>query len=121
MEQPLLRLLIQEKLADGRLPSAPIPRVLGGLGSGQTCDGCNETVTHAQPVVENLDAGGRGIRLHVACFHVWNVERQMAGQEPGPRLPTRSAFSTPSGRPTRPWAPDAPAARPARAPGATRR
>ena len=47
MDQPFLRLLIQEKLADGRLPRAPIPRVWGGPGHGETlrrlrgdCDPC---------------------------------------------------------------------------------
>ena len=43
MDQPLLRLLIQEKLADGRLPHTPIPRVWGGPGNGETCDGFGET------------------------------------------------------------------------------
>ena len=112
MEQPLLRLLIQEKIADGRLPSAPLPRVWDGPGTGQTCDGCSEPVTHAQTVVENFDAGSRAVRFHVACFHVWNVEREMAGQVPSVRLPARSAFRTDGARPNRPWAPSAPAARP---------
>ena len=114
MEQPLLRLLIQEKIADGRLPSAPLSRVWDGPGTGQTCDGCSEPVTHSQTVVENLDAGSRAVRFHVACFHVWNVERQTAGQEPGARLPARSAFRAVDARPNRPWAPHAPAARPTR-------
>jgi hypothetical protein len=113
MEQPLLRLLIQEKIADGRLPSAPIPRAWSGSGTGQTCDGCGEPVTHAQTMVENLDAGSRAVRFHVACFHVWNVERQMAGREPSVRLPARSAFRASGARPNRPWAPSAPLARPA--------
>jgi hypothetical protein len=114
MEQPLLRLLIQEKLTDGRLPSTPIPRVWSGSGNGQTCDGCGETVTHTQTLVEHRDAGS-GVQFHVACFHVWNVERQVAGggHEPSARLPTRSAFRAPGVRQNRPWAPRAPSARPA--------
>ena len=113
MEQPLLRLLIQEKIADGRLPSAPLPRVYDGPGTGQICDGCSETVTQAQTVAENLDAGSRAARFHVACFHVWNVERQMAGQQPSVRLPARSASRAPEAQPNQPWAPSAPPARPA--------
>ena len=46
MEQPLLRLLIQEKLADGRLPHTPIARAWNGAGNGRMCDGCGETVTN---------------------------------------------------------------------------
>ena len=80
MDQPILRLLIQEKLAAGRLPYTPIPRTWGGPGRGETCDGCGETVTKAQTVMENLDAAGCGFQLHVACFYVWNVERQVYGQ-----------------------------------------
>ena len=80
MDQPFLRLLIQEKLADGRLPRAPIPRMWGGPGHGETCDGCGEIVTSAQTVMENLDdAADGGVQLHVACFHVWDVERQAYG------------------------------------------
>jgi hypothetical protein len=114
MDQPFLRLLIQGKLADGRLPRAPIPRVWGGPGHGETCDGCGERVTNAQMVVENLDAAGCGVQFHVACFHVWNVERQVPRHQPGARLPARSAFRTPDARAGRSWAPLAPAARPAR-------
>ena len=115
MDQPTLRLLIQEKLADGRLPRAPIPRVGGGPAHGESCDGCGETVTSAQPVVENLDAAGCGVQFHVACFHVWNVERQVPGHEPSARLPARSAFRAPGARQNRQWAPSAPPARPASA------
>ena len=35
MDQPFLRILIQEKLADGRLPRAAISRVWGGPGHGE--------------------------------------------------------------------------------------
>jgi hypothetical protein len=113
MDQPILRLLIQGKLADGRLPRAPIPRVWGGPGHGETCDGCGEAVTNAQLVIENLDAAGCGVQFHVACFHVWNVERQVPGREPSVRLPARSGFRASGDRRGRPWAPSAPAARPA--------
>jgi hypothetical protein len=113
MEPSLFRLLIQEKLADGRLPMAPIPRVGGGRGTGQTCDGCGETVNHAQMVVENLDQTDRAVRFHAGCFHVWNVERQGDGHEPGARLPARSAFRPLGVRPIRSWAPSPPSARPA--------
>jgi hypothetical protein len=114
MDQPILRLLIQEKLADGRLPQTPIPHVWGGPGKGETCDGCGETVTRAQLVMEGPDAKGCGVQFHVGCFHVWDVERQVPGRhEPSARLPARSAFRAPGARPNRPWSPSAPAARPA--------
>ena len=35
MTQPILRVLIQEKLADGRLPRTQIPRIWGGPRNGK--------------------------------------------------------------------------------------
>jgi hypothetical protein len=84
MDRPILRLLIQEKLADGRLPHTHIPRIWGGPGNGETCDGCGETVTKAQTLMENLDAAGRGVQFHVACFYVWDVARRTCGQRDPP-------------------------------------
>lgn len=110
MDQPILRLLIRDKLADGRLPRTPIPRVWGGPGHGETCDGCGEAVTTAQMVMENLDDAGGGLQFHVACFHVWDVEREIPGRAPSVRLPARSAFRAPGTRPG--WSPTAPPARP---------
>ena len=82
MDQPTLVLMIRQKLADGRLPHNHIPRMWGGPGAGETCDGCGETVTKAQMVMEGIEEGGSGVQFHVACFHVWDVERQVAGHEP---------------------------------------
>jgi hypothetical protein len=82
MDQPILRLLIQEKLADGRLPRTRVPRMWGGPGHGETCDGCGETVTKAQLVMENLDDTGGGVQFHVACLHLWEVERQISPSTP---------------------------------------
>ena len=113
MEPPHLRVLIQEKLADGRLPREHFPHIRSGQGNGERCDGCGETLTAAQMVMGNLDAAECGLRFHVACFHVWDVERQAFGREPSVRLPARSAFKAPGARPNRPWAPRAPGARPA--------
>jgi len=114
MEPPLLRVLIQEKLAEGRLPSDHFPHIRSGQGNGERCDGCGETLTAAQIVMGNLDAAECGLRFHVACFHVWDVERQVSGRERGVRLPARSGFGAPGARPGRPWAPSAPPARPTR-------
>jgi hypothetical protein len=113
MDQSILRLLIQEKLADGRLPHTPVPGVRSGSGNRETCDGCGETVTEGEMAMEGLDAKGCGVQFHVACFHVWDVERQVPRHQPSARLPARSAFRAPDARPgIRPWSPSAPPARP---------
>ena len=76
MDQPSLRILIRETLASGRLPLERLLHVWGGLGAGETCDGCVETVTNAQKVIEVRDGAGCELHFHVACFLVWEVERQ---------------------------------------------
>jgi hypothetical protein len=77
MDQPILRLLIQQKLTDGRLPQERHPTMWGGQGAGETCDACAETVTETQMLIEAQDLDARGcVQLHVACFQVWDVERQ---------------------------------------------
>ena len=113
MDPPILRLRIQDKLADGRLPHDPFPSIQSRQGNGEPCDGCEGTVTRAQMLMEILDARGCRVQVHAACYYVWVTERQAYGREPGARLPTRSGFRPQNARPGRPWAPSAPAARPA--------
>ena len=83
MDQPILRLMVRGKLADGRLPHDRIPRVWGGPGNGETCDGCGETVTKTQMVMDGLDARGCPVHFHVSCLHVWETEREVLRREPG--------------------------------------
>ena len=97
MEQEGLRLLIQSKLADGRLPLNSIPRVWGGPGNNETCHACDKTVTKHEFVMEGISlAGGKGIlQLHVACFWMWEEERrpQLASREPtNAPVPAQLAF-----------------------------
>ena len=83
MDQSILRLLIREKLVTGCLPHMDIPRIWNVPGNGETCDGCGGVVTLSQTLIEGeLTACGCGIRFHVACFALWEAERQVPGQEP---------------------------------------
>jgi hypothetical protein len=96
MDQSIVRLLIREKLANGCLPSHSITRIWGVPGSGQTCDGCGGTVIPSQMLMQGeLDARGCGVRFHVACFSVWDVERQVPDHEPSERIIVMSAPFTP--------------------------
>ena len=81
MEERLTRLLIRAKLADGRLPHDSIPRVWGGPGNGETCDGCEEIVVKAQMIIEGVGESGFGVQFHVRCFHLWDSERNVPGHE----------------------------------------
>ena len=81
MDKLTLRLMIQDKLANGRLPHSYIPRVWGGPGNGETCDGCDETVTKAQMVMEGLSKDF-AVQFHLACFYVWDATRRVLGYGP---------------------------------------
>lgn len=78
MGDDTLRALIRTKLADGRLPRNSVPRVWGGPGNGETCDGCEEIVTKDQFVMEGISLanGRKPLQLHVACFNIWDDERR---------------------------------------------
>ena len=69
---------------DGRLPHDSIPRMWGGPGAGETCDGCDELVTKEQMLMEGVSASVRGeaVQFHVMCFQVWNAQRKVLGHEP---------------------------------------
>jgi hypothetical protein len=82
MDTEALRRLIRDRLASGTLPHDSIPRVWGGPGQGETCQGCEEIVTKPQMLMEGISATGLGIQMHVRCFDVWDHERRAIGHEP---------------------------------------
>ena len=96
METQALRLLIRQKVSDGRLPSGGVAKVWGTRGDGQHCHGCDEVVTKTEFIMEGpvLNDGrrARDVQFHVLCFHVWDDERHGSqdGQIPSTRLNTLS-------------------------------
>jgi hypothetical protein len=76
MEDHALRLYIRAKLENGHLvPHVSVPHVWGGPGNGETCDGCEETITKDQLVMEGVGIKGDEVEFHVKCFYVWVAER----------------------------------------------
>ena len=83
-----LRSLIRAKLESGLLPYNSIPRVWGGPGSGETCDGCDLIVVPTELLMEGIALSGDGpnvsnatdrrkpLQLHVTCFYLWDQERR---------------------------------------------
>lgn len=98
MQDMALRLLIRSKLSDGHLPHDRIPHVWGGPGNNETCGACSETISKAQVVIEAMAAAGGEVQLHVKCFHLWDSERQVPGDESSDtgRLPGDGAGATPA-------------------------
>jgi hypothetical protein len=81
VEPHFIRVLIRRKLIDGRLPPGSIPRVFGGPGAGEICDACEATIVKEQFVLEGISASsnsvGLEVRMHIACFEMWNEERDL--------------------------------------------
>ena len=77
MDTDALRLLIRQKLQDGRLPYNHIPRVWGGPSALEMCDGCDSGIGQDELLMEGIAlAGGRTpLQMHVRCFGIWDEER----------------------------------------------
>jgi hypothetical protein len=90
MHQQGLQLIIRHKLKNGTLPYNSIPRVWGGPGNGEICDGCDGIVTKDEWVIEgiSLKGGRKPLQLHVACFHLWEIERHAFVAKPEPQSGT---------------------------------
>jgi hypothetical protein len=82
MKFDALRILIREKLADGRLPQNSIPRVWGGAGNNETCVACDLVIGKNQFVMEGVGAAMKAVQFHVECFYLWDSERTPPGRAP---------------------------------------
>jgi hypothetical protein len=75
-------------MEQGLLPYDSIPRVWGGPGNGETCDGCDLMIPPTELLIEGIALSGDGenafnatdrrvpLQLHVTCFYVWDQERR---------------------------------------------
>ena len=80
-----LRLLVRQKLTDGRLPRTYIPRTWGGAGNGKPCGVCEQIIRKPQMMIEaaTVDDGEPDLSFHVPCFYFWETERK----RPAPPAP----------------------------------
>jgi hypothetical protein len=75
METQARRLLIRQKLSDGRLPQNSIPRVSGRPSEGEICHACEEVIAEAEMVIEGIVHGSvTPLQLDVDCFYLWYAE-----------------------------------------------
>ena len=81
MEPVSLRVLIRQKLADGRLPRNDTPTVSGAPSAGETCDACDRVIAANQFVMHaaSTDLTTRAIHLDVECFYFWDAARDAPG------------------------------------------
>ena len=80
MDQESLRLLIQHKIRDRRLPHDGIQKVWSSPSDGEMCDACDAVLARDQLLMEGLtlDLGRRPFKFHVRCFQIWDHERRVA-------------------------------------------
>jgi hypothetical protein len=76
MNDDVTRLLIRQRLHDGRLPRARVIELGYGSGIGQECDGCGAPIEPDQRMTVRMSADDwRTLRLHGQCFQIWDAER----------------------------------------------
>ena len=66
---------IGAKVAAGMLPLATEPRPSIGKGSGCSCAGCDESITHADVEYEVNVGSRRTLRFHSDCLTAWRDGR----------------------------------------------
>jgi hypothetical protein len=79
MDAATIRILIRDKLEDGRLPYNSMPRFWGGPGNGERCDACGMLITKEQLVMEGISStisDKKPIQFHVVCFQLWDRARR---------------------------------------------
>ena len=78
MESAAIRLLVRQKLLDGRLPLDGISRIWGGPPAGEHCDACDSLITEPLVIegIASVMAGRQSVQMHVECFAIWDEERQ---------------------------------------------
>ena len=74
---------IAEKLQSGLLPRTKVVKTWTGLGKGRPCDGCDGTISTTDRECELDFAGGRTLRLHVACATEWRLRTGIHDPELG--------------------------------------
>jgi len=67
---------VRQKIHDGSLPVDDPLKVWAGIGSGNPCASCEEPILRVQTEYEVMYYDERpSIRLHVACYGLWEAER----------------------------------------------
>lgn len=80
-----VRVIIRQKLRDGRLPYDDVSKFWRDPDVEDQCDACDCAFTKDELVMDGIAStlGGdkKSIQFHAVCFHLWDDERR-AGQPP---------------------------------------
>jgi len=84
MSDDVVRLLIRQRINDGRLPRHRVIEVGYGSGVGRECDACGGPIEPDQRITVRIcTEDWRTIRLHDDCFQIWDVERSLVERDAG--------------------------------------
>ena len=78
MDVQTIRLLVRQKLRDGRLPSNRADRFWARAGAGEMCDACESAISKDQMAVEGFASRithPEPLRVHAGCYQIWDAER----------------------------------------------
>jgi hypothetical protein len=78
MDVEAIRLLIRQKLWEGRLSHDRMSRFWGRPGQGELCNACETPVTTDQMMAGDFAprlSGTEPSRMHARCFQLWDAER----------------------------------------------
>ena len=80
MDHEGLRLLIQRKIRDGRLPHVRISRVWIGRSQREMCVACDTMLSKEELLMEGttVRSDRKALQFHVHCFQIWDSERRNA-------------------------------------------
>jgi hypothetical protein len=76
----------RECLASGRLPRMHSQCIWGGYGRGDICSLCGEPIRSTEvefEVPEPEDARGGGLKFHITCHAIWQMECTDEGASAG--------------------------------------
>ena len=75
-----VRVIIRQKLRDGRLPNDDVSKFWRDPGDGDQCDACDSPFTKDEQVMDGIAStlGGdtKPVQFHAVCFHLWEHERR---------------------------------------------
>ena len=74
MELEAIRVLIREKMQDGRLPRDDGPQAFGHPGNLENCGACGRVLRTSRPMME-VTKGTTVFLFHGDCYLLWRDER----------------------------------------------
>ena len=75
MNDTTVRLVVRDKIADGRLPRNRAGAVSATNGADERCDACSTSVSPEEVLIKLSHLGSGRFVFHTMCFAIWREER----------------------------------------------